>query len=53
MSTNKDWDNAFTGAELRGTVDQSPAYDIGEITALAGATIAAELLCLYATNPNR
>jgi agmatinase len=26
MSTDKDWDNAFTGTELRGTVEMSPAY---------------------------
>jgi agmatinase len=26
MSTDKDWDNAFTGTELRGTVDNSPSY---------------------------
>ncbi len=30
-------------------VEVSPAYDVGEITALAGATIALELLCLYAS----
>lgn len=27
----------------------APAYDVGEITALAGATIALELICLYAS----
>ena len=26
MTKDKDWDNAFTATELRGTVDQSPAY---------------------------
>jgi len=26
----------------------APAYDVGEVTALAGATLAAEFLCLYA-----
>ncbi|MGB0507294.1 MAG: agmatinase [Pikeienuella sp.] len=31
-------------------VEVSPAYDHAEITALAGATIALELLCLYASN---
>jgi agmatinase len=31
----------------------APAYDVGEITALAGATLAAEFLCLYAANPER
>jgi agmatinase len=30
-------------------VEVSPAYDVAEITALAGATVALELLCLYAS----
>ena len=30
-------------------VEVAPAYDVSEITALAGATIALELLCLYAS----
>ena len=30
-------------------VEVAPAYDVGEITALAGATLAAEFLCLYAS----
>lgn len=34
-------------------VEVAPAYDVGEITALAGATLAAELLCLFAANPRR
>jgi agmatinase len=34
-------------------VEVAPAYDVGEITALAGATLAMEFLCLYAANPNR
>jgi agmatinase len=34
-------------------VEVAPAYDVGEITALAGATIAAEILCLYTVNPLR
>jgi agmatinase len=34
-------------------VEVAPAYDVGEITALAGATLAAEFLCLYAANPFR
>jgi agmatinase len=29
-------------------VEVAPAYDVGEITALAGAMLAAEFLCLYA-----
>jgi Arginase/agmatinase/formimionoglutamate hydrolase, arginase family len=32
-------------------VEVAPAYDVSEITALAGATIALELLCLYADGP--
>jgi agmatinase len=32
-------------------VEVSPAYDHAEITALAGATIGLELLCLYAHRP--
>ncbi len=31
-------------------VEVAPAYDVGEITALAGATLASEFLCLYAAN---
>jgi agmatinase len=34
-------------------VEVAPAYDVGEITALAGATLAQEFLCLFASNPNR
>jgi agmatinase len=34
-------------------VEVAPAYDVGEITALAGASLAAEFLCLYAANPER
>ena len=34
-------------------VEVAPAYDVSEITALAGATIALDLLCLYSANPNR
>ncbi len=34
-------------------MEVAPAYDVGEITSLAGATIAAELLCLFAANPRR
>lgn len=45
----------LTGIDLIGmdVMEVAPAYDVGEITALAGATLAAELLCLYAANPNR
>lgn len=32
-------------------VEVSPAYDVGEITALAAATIALDMLCLYARKP--
>jgi agmatinase len=34
-------------------VEVAPAYDVGEITALAGATLAAEFLCLYALAKGR
>jgi agmatinase len=34
-------------------VEVAPAYDVGEITALAGASLAAEFLCLFAVNPRR
>jgi agmatinase len=45
----------IAGVNLVGmdVMEVAPAYDVGEITALAGATLAAELLCLYAANPNR
>lgn len=33
-------------------MEVAPAYDVGEITALAGATLAAEFLCLYASRKN-
>jgi agmatinase len=41
----------LAGIDLVGmdVVEVAPAYDVGEITALAGATLAAEFLCLYAT----
>lgn len=41
---------ALKGINLIGmdVVEVSPAYDVAEITALAGATIALEMLCLYA-----
>jgi agmatinase len=32
-------------------VEVAPAYDIGEITALAGAHLAMEMLYLYACRP--
>lgn len=43
------------GVDLVGmdVVEVAPAYDVGEITALAGATLAAEFLCLFAANPKR
>lgn len=34
-------------------VEVAPAYDLSEITALAAATIANDLLCLYAASPAR
>ncbi|MFV0474527.1 MAG: agmatinase [Pikeienuella sp.] len=43
---------ALKGIRLIGmdVVEVSPAYDHAEITALAGATIALEMLCLYAAD---
>jgi len=32
-------------------VEVSPAYDVGEITALAGATLAAEMICAFSARP--
>jgi agmatinase len=32
-------------------VEVAPAYDVSEITALAGATVALEALCLMAASP--
>jgi agmatinase len=32
-------------------VEVAPAYDVGEITALAAATIAAEMICIYSARP--
>jgi agmatinase len=44
---------ALQGLEIVGAdvVEVSPAYDVSEITALAGATVALELLCLMAAAP--
>ncbi|MEM7545014.1 MAG: agmatinase [Pseudomonadota bacterium] len=46
---------ALQGINLVGmdVVEVSPAYDHSEITALAGATVALEMLCLYATRPDQ
>ena len=38
------------GADL---VEVAPAYDVGEVTALAGATLALNFLCLFALSPRR
>lgn len=45
----------LSGINLVGmdVVEVAPAWDVGEITALAGATLAAEILCLYASAPAR
>ena len=40
----------IVGADV---VEVAPVYDVGEITAFAGATLAAEFLCLFAANPQR
>jgi agmatinase len=34
-------------------VEVAPAYDVGDITSLAGASLALEMLYLYASNPGR
>ncbi len=34
-------------------VEVAPAYDVGAITSLAGASLALEMLYIYASNPNR
>lgn len=34
-------------------VEVAPAYDVGDITAYAAATLAMEFLCLFAANPHR
>jgi len=34
-------------------MEVAPAYDVGEVTATAAATLAAEFLCLFAANPER
>ncbi len=41
---------ALKGVNLAGmdVVEVAPAYDVGRITALAGATLALEMICLYA-----
>ena len=46
---------ALQGINLVGmdVVEVAPAYDHAEITALAGATVALELLCLYAAGRGR
>lgn len=43
----------LTGINLVGmdVVEVAPAYDVGEITALAGAHIAMEMICVYAGRP--
>ena len=33
-------------------VEVAPAYDVGDITSLAGASLALEMLYIYASNPN-
>jgi agmatinase len=43
----------LTGINLIGMdiVEVAPAYDVGEITALAGATLAVEMINMYANKP--
>ena len=40
----------IVGADL---VEVAPAYDVGEITSYAAASLAIEFLCLFAANPLR
>ena len=40
----------YVGADL---VEVAPAYDSGDITAFAGASLATEFLCLFASDPSR
>lgn len=40
----------WVGADV---VEVAPAYDVGDITAFAGASLATEFLCLFATDPRR
>ena len=40
----------YVGADL---VEVAPAYDSGDITAFAGASLATEFLCLFASDPTR
>jgi len=44
----------LTGINLIGMdiVEVAPAYDVGEITALAGATLAVEMINMYANKPS-
>jgi agmatinase len=44
----------LTGINLIGMdiVEVAPAYDVGEITALAGATLAVEMINMYANRPD-
>ncbi|MEO1291448.1 MAG: agmatinase [Pseudomonadota bacterium] len=44
---------ALAGIRLVGmdVVEVAPAYDVGQITALAGATLALEMICLYIAAP--
>ena len=44
----------LSGLDVRGmdVVEVAPAYDVSEITALAGASIALDLLALYAAGKN-
>ena len=45
----------LTGLDLVGmdVVEVSPAYDVGDVTALAGATLALNMICLWADRKSR
>ena len=46
---------ALTGVDFVGmdVVEVSPAYDVGDVTALAGATLALNMICLWADRKRR
>ncbi len=48
MTAKRCGDGAFTRESLCGLVEVAPAYDWAQITALAGASLAYEYLCLLA-----
>ena len=53
MGGDDQWGNILAGVDLIGMdmVEVAPAYDVGEITALAAASLCMEMLYLYACRP--